>query len=80
MLSDGSLDYPDEVLEELDVDSVGEFVEMASTLLEIKSRMILPRGGEEVEEVEAWHGAVVPTQGVQRGKGQRSPKPGAASP
>jgi segregation and condensation protein A len=41
-----------EVLEELDVDSVGEFVEMASSLLEIKSRMILPRGGEEVEEVE----------------------------
>ena len=41
-----------EVLQELDVDAVGEFLEMASTLLEIKSRMILPRGGEEVEEID----------------------------
>jgi segregation and condensation protein A len=41
-----------EVLEALSVDDVGDFVEMASTLLEIKSQMVLPRGGEEVEEIE----------------------------
>ncbi len=38
-----------EVLEQLDVNSVGDFLEMASTLLEIKSRLVLPRN-EEVEE------------------------------
>jgi segregation and condensation protein A len=41
-----------EVLQELDVNAVGEFIEMASTLLEIKSRMALPVGEEEEEEVE----------------------------
>lgn len=41
-----------EVLEALSVDDVGDFVEMASTLLEIKSQMVLPRGGEEVEEMD----------------------------
>ena len=40
------------VLEQLDVNAVGDFLEMASTLIEIKSRMVLPRGGEETEEVE----------------------------
>jgi len=40
------------VLEALSVDDVGEFVEMASKLLEIKSQMVLPRGGEEVEELD----------------------------
>src|SRR5262249_12936283 len=34
------------VLEQLDVNGVGDFLEMASTLIEIKSRMVLPRGGE----------------------------------
>jgi segregation and condensation protein A len=34
------------VLEQLDVNAVGDFLEMASTLVEIKSRMVLPRGGE----------------------------------
>ena len=37
------------VLEQLDVNAVGDFLEMASTLIEIKSRMVLPRG-EEVED------------------------------
>lgn len=37
------------VLKELDINAVGEFLDMASTLIEIKSRMVLPRGGE-VEE------------------------------
>lgn len=41
-----------EVLEELDVNAVGDFLEMASTLMEIKSRLILPRGGEESETLE----------------------------
>jgi segregation and condensation protein A len=40
------------VLEELSVDDVGEFIEMASALLEIKSQLVLPRGGEEVETLE----------------------------
>ena len=41
-----------EVLEQLDINVVGDFVEMASTLIEIKSRMVLPRGGEDVDELE----------------------------
>lgn len=41
-----------EVLEQLDVDDVGDFIEMASTLLEIKSRMVLPSGGEETEALD----------------------------
>jgi segregation and condensation protein A len=40
------------VLEELDVDSVGEFLEVASVLIEIKSRSVLPREPEPVEEAE----------------------------
>jgi segregation and condensation protein A len=38
-----------EVLEQIDVNAVGDFLEMASTLAEIKSRLILPRA-EEVDE------------------------------
>jgi segregation and condensation protein A len=41
-----------EVLQVLDVNDVGEFIEMASTLIEVKSRLVLPRGGEETEELE----------------------------
>ena len=40
-----------ELLRQLDLNQVGDFVEMASTLLEIKSRMVLPHGGEEGEEM-----------------------------
>ena len=40
------------VLEQIDVNAVGDFLEMASTLIEIKSRMVLPRGGEEEEPLE----------------------------
>jgi segregation and condensation protein A len=38
------------VLEHLDIDAVGDFIEMATVLVEIKSRLVLPRGteGEEV--------------------------------
>lgn len=41
-----------EVLRQLDVNAVGDFLEMASTLVEIKSRMVLPHGGEAEEELE----------------------------
>jgi segregation and condensation protein A len=40
-----------EVLSELSVDDVGDFLEMASTLVEIKSRSVLPRGGEVEDEL-----------------------------
>jgi segregation and condensation protein A len=40
------------VLESLDVDAVGDFLDMASWLMEIKSRMILPRGDEVEDELE----------------------------
>lgn len=41
-----------ELLQVLDVNEVGDFVELASTLIEIKSRLVLPHGGEEVGEME----------------------------
>ena len=40
------------VLEEFDVNRVGDFIEMASTLIEIKSRMVLPRGDEVQGEID----------------------------
>jgi segregation and condensation protein A len=40
-----------DVLREIDVNAVGDFIDMASTLIEIKSRLVLPRGGEEEEEL-----------------------------
>ncbi len=39
------------VLEQLDVNAAGDFLDMASTLIEIKSRMVLPRGGEVEDEL-----------------------------
>jgi segregation and condensation protein A len=39
------------VLKDLDVNAVGDFLDMASTLVEIKSRMVLPRGGEVEDEL-----------------------------
>jgi segregation and condensation protein A len=44
------LEYID-LLRQLDLNQIGDFVDMASTLLEIKSRMVLPHGGEEGEEM-----------------------------
>lgn len=35
------------VLEQIDVNLAGDFLELAGTLIEIKSRMVLPQGGEE---------------------------------
>lgn len=43
------LEYLD-VLQVMDVDAVGDFLEMASTLIEIKSRTVLPRVEEPEEE------------------------------
>jgi len=40
------------VLEKLDVGTVGDFLEVASTLIEIKSQQVLPRAGEVQEELE----------------------------
>ena len=40
------------ILEQIDVNAVGEFLEMASRLIEIKSRMVLPQTEESAEEVE----------------------------
>ncbi|MCA9260936.1 MAG: segregation/condensation protein A, partial [Planctomycetales bacterium] len=39
-----------EVLEELDVDSAGDFLEIATRLMEMKSQQMLPRHEEIVEE------------------------------
>ena len=41
-----------EVLQHLDVNGVGEFLELASTLVEIKSRLVLPQGDEAADVVE----------------------------
>jgi segregation and condensation protein A len=38
------------LIEQLDVDAAGDFLVMASTLVEIKSRMVLPRQAEAAEE------------------------------
>ena len=40
------------LLKELDVGSVGDFLAMASLLIEIKSQQVLPRGDEVEEELE----------------------------
>jgi segregation and condensation protein A len=40
------------LLKQLDVNAVGDFVEMASTLMEIKSRLVLPHGDEAEEDVD----------------------------
>ena len=37
-------------LQQIDVDSVGEFLDMASWLLEIKSRMVLPGEEQEIQQ------------------------------
>src|SRR5262245_48323546 len=48
LITDQYLAYLD-VLSQLDVNEVGDFLELASTLIEIKSQLVLPRGGEEAE-------------------------------
>ena len=41
-----------EVLEQLDVNAVGDFLEVASILIEIKSRLVLPRADEEEGDLD----------------------------
>ena len=41
-----------EILEQIDVNAVGEFLEMASRLIEIKSRLVLPQTEELPDELE----------------------------
>ncbi|REJ70585.1 MAG: chromosome segregation protein ScpA [Planctomycetota bacterium] len=50
-ITDQYLEYMG-VLEQVDVNAVGDFLEMASTLIEIKSRLVLPRAGEEEGELD----------------------------
>ena len=40
------------IMKQLDLEGAGDFVAMASTLIQIKSRMLLPQYNEEGEEVE----------------------------
>jgi segregation and condensation protein A len=40
------------VIEQLDVNAVGDFLDMASNLIEIKSRMVLPHGGEVDDAID----------------------------
>ncbi|MAT16356.1 MAG: chromosome segregation protein ScpA, partial [Planctomyces sp.] len=46
------LEYID-VLVMIDIDEIGDFLVTASTLIELKSRLVLPRPEEETEEEEA---------------------------
>jgi segregation and condensation protein A len=50
MITEQFLEYLG-VIQQLDVNAAGDFLEMASTLVEIKSRMVLPRGGEVEDEL-----------------------------
>jgi segregation and condensation protein A len=40
------------ILQQLDVDAVGDFLAMAATLVEIKSQEVLPRGDEVEDQIE----------------------------
>lgn len=53
-LADVTMQYLEHlaVLEQLDVNDVGDFIEVASLLIEIKSRSTLPRVEEEVEKFD----------------------------
>ena len=44
------LDHADALLQQLDLQDIGDFVVMASTLMEIKSRELLPNESVELEE------------------------------
>ena len=41
-----------QLLQDLDINAVGDFLEMASTLMEIKSRSVLPHGDEGAETLD----------------------------
>lgn len=48
-----------EALDVLDANTVGEFLDIVSTLVEIKSRLVLPRVDEEEEPIEDPHNQLV---------------------
>jgi len=48
-----------DVLRELQLDQVGDFLDLASTLMEIKSRLILPRADEVEEPLDDPHSELV---------------------
>ena len=50
-ITDQYLEYLD-VLQELDCNAVGDFLALASTLIEIKSQQILPRGDEVEDQID----------------------------
>lgn len=50
-VTDQFLTYLD-VLQQLDIDRIGEFIEMAGVLIEIKSRLVLPHADEVEEPIE----------------------------
>jgi segregation and condensation protein A len=50
-ITDQYLEYLS-VLEQLDVDAVGDFLAMAALLIEIKSQQVLPRSDEVQEEID----------------------------
>ena len=51
-ITDQYYEYMD-VLKEIDIDLVGDFIDVASLLVELKSRYALPRTEEETEEILA---------------------------
>lgn len=51
LIADQYLEYLG-ILEKLDINAVGDFLEMASLLIEIKSRTVLPRCEEEEETLD----------------------------
>jgi segregation and condensation protein A len=51
LITDQYLEYLT-LLEQLDVNAVGDFLDMASLLVEIKSQQVLPRGDEVEEDLE----------------------------
>ena len=50
-ITDQYLEYLD-LLRALDIDVAGEFLVMASTLMHLKSKMLLPREEQDLEEIE----------------------------
>ena len=54
---DQYLEYID-VLKELDLGDVGDFIDLASTLVELKSQAVLPKVVEESEEEEIARSAI----------------------
>jgi segregation and condensation protein A len=50
-ITDQYLEYLD-LMKALDIDVAGEFLLMASTLMHLKSKMLLPRQEQDLQEIE----------------------------